>query len=282
MPLDPHIAGRHGERQAGLQIRPAPMPPLLDMTNKRAQRAYRLPPPTVFPRAARTPFAVAGRPRRGMAAGGAQDAHPPIHLLPQPWQGVVRHLGGGTRPPHNHPPLVEPQPEFPTNNPAVLGEAWATARLGAAACTPRRDQREAVGVDAAEPDRGGQESPRPRLLGREERQEPGRRGQAGQQRPIVARQPALKGPVPHPLQGMQQAQGDALTRSEGGCGVLGDGAPLLSALVEQGSDQLPGEHTALRSWAGWHREQRGGVVERPQGHKRKRVVWAVLLSLYGW
>src|SRR5262249_14757348 len=58
-----------------------------------------------------------------------------------------------------------------------------------------------------------------------------------------------------------------LTGPEVRLGVFGDGAQLLIDLVEQGSDQLHGAHTALLSWEGCHREQRGGVVERLQAQK---------------
>jgi hypothetical protein len=65
-------------------------------------------------------------------------------------------------------------------------------------------------------------------------------------------------------------------------GVFGDGAQLLIDLVEQGSDKLHGDHTALLSWEGCHREQRGGVVERLQVQKRELLVCTVLYSLYSW
>jgi len=68
---------------------------------------------------------------------------------------------------------------------------------------------------------------------------------------------------------MQQPQGDDLTGPEVGLRVFGDGAQLLIDLVEQSSDKLHGDHTALLSWEGCHREQRGGVVERLQGQKRE-------------
>src|SRR5215510_13740794 len=90
-------------------------------------------------------------------------------------------------------------------------------------------------------------------MGLEEPKEPGALGKPRKQRPIVARQPALEGPVPHPFQGMQQPQGDDLTGPEVGFGVFGDGAQLLIDLVEQGSDKLHGDHTALLSWEGCHR-----------------------------
>ena len=38
----------------------------------------------------------------------------------------------GTRPPHDQPPLVEQQTEFPADNPAVVREAFAAKLLGAA------------------------------------------------------------------------------------------------------------------------------------------------------
>src|SRR5262244_2180373 len=94
------------------------------------------------------------------------------------------------------------------------------------------------------------------------------------------RQPAIEGPVPHTFQGMQQPQSDDLTGPEVGFGVFGDGAQLLIDLVEQGSDKLHGDHTALLSWEGCHREQRGGVVERLQVQKRELLVCTVLYLLY--
>ena len=130
-----------------------------------------------------------------MEAGVAQDNHPPINLLNQPLKGVIRDIGGGTRPPHDQPPLIEQQTEFPADNPAVIREAFAADLLGAAAFAHGVDQLDAVGVDDPEHGRGGQEDLRPVLMGLEETKEPGALGQAGKQRPIVARQPAIEGPV---------------------------------------------------------------------------------------
>src|SRR2546427_1005962 len=125
MPLDEHIEGGHGERQTGFEICPAPMHHLLEMTNERQHREHRLHQHTVLPLAALTEFEIAGIPPRGMEAGVAQDDHPPINLLNQPLKGVVRNIGGGTRPPHDQPPLVEQQTEFPADNPAEVREAIA-------------------------------------------------------------------------------------------------------------------------------------------------------------
>ena len=87
--------------------------------------------------------------------------------------------------------------------------------------------------------------------------------------------------MPHAFEGMQQPQGDDLTGPEVGLGVFGDGAQLLIDLVEQRRDKLHGDHTALLSWEGCHRDQRGGVVGRLQVQKRVLLVCTVLYSLYG-
>src|SRR5262249_12482222 len=75
-------------------------------------------------------------------------------------------------------------------------------------------------------------------------------GQAGKQRPIVACQPAIEGPVPHTFQGMQQPQGDHLTGPEGRLRMFGNGAQLLIDLIEQRSDKLDGDHRLLRACQG--------------------------------
>jgi hypothetical protein len=227
---------------------------------------------TVFPLAALTQFEVAGSPRRGMEAGVAQDDHPPINLLHQPLQGVVRNIGGGTRPPHDHPPLIEQQTEFAADNPAVIGEAFAAALLRAAALAHGVDQLDAIGVDAPEHGRSGQEGLRPVVMRREETQEPGTLGEVGKQRPIVARQPAIKGPVAHAFEGMEQPQGAHLTGPEVRLGVWGDGAQLLIDFIEQGGDKLYGHPTALLSSQGCHASQRGRVVGRLQAQKLTSLV----------
>ena len=38
---------------------------------------------------------------------------------------VIRDIGGGTRPPHDQPPLIEEQTEFAPDNPAMIREAFA-------------------------------------------------------------------------------------------------------------------------------------------------------------
>src|SRR5712691_2531762 len=75
MPLNQHIEGRHGERQACLKIRPAPMHHLFEMADQRQHREHRLDEHAVLPLTALTQFQVAGIPLGGMEGGIAQDDH---------------------------------------------------------------------------------------------------------------------------------------------------------------------------------------------------------------
>src|SRR2546425_8427229 len=129
MPLDQHIEGCHGERQARLKIHPAPMYHLLEMTDQRQHREYRLDQQAVLPLAALTQFEVGGIALRGMEAGVTQDNHPPINLPNQPLKGVVSDIRGGTCPPDDQAPLIEQQTEFAPDNPAMIGEAFAADLL---------------------------------------------------------------------------------------------------------------------------------------------------------
>src|SRR5712671_3046401 len=72
MPLDQYIEGRHGERQACLKIRPAPMHHLLQMADERQHREHGLDEHAVLPLPALTQFQVAGIPLRSMETGVAQ------------------------------------------------------------------------------------------------------------------------------------------------------------------------------------------------------------------
>src|SRR5919108_4119260 len=76
MPLDEHIEGRHGEREARVEIGPHAMHDLFEMADERQHREHRLHQHTVFPLTARTQFQVGRIPLRGMETGVAQDDHP--------------------------------------------------------------------------------------------------------------------------------------------------------------------------------------------------------------
>src|SRR5947208_13398581 len=122
MPLDQCIEGGHGERQARLKIRPAPMHPLFEMTDERQHREYRLHQHAVLPLAPLTQFEIARIAFRGMEAGITQDDHALLKLPNQPLKRVIRDIGGVTRPRHHQAVLVQQQAEFAADNPAMIRE----------------------------------------------------------------------------------------------------------------------------------------------------------------
>src|SRR6266700_5911120 len=250
MPLDQHVEGGHGEGQTRLKIRPAPMHHLLQVADERQHREDRLHEHPVLPLPARTQFEIRGIALRGMEGGITQDNHPAINLSNEPLKRVIRDIGRVTCPPHDQPPLIEQQTQFPADNPPVIGEAFAANLLRAAALAHGVDQLDAIGVDDAEHGRSGQEDLRPVVMRLEETKEPGTLGEVGKQRPIVARQPAIEGSVADAFEGMEEPQGDDLTGLEAGIWVFGDGAYLLVDLVEQRRDKIDGAHRLLRSWQG--------------------------------
>jgi hypothetical protein len=113
MPLDQDIEGGHGEREPGVARRPDSMHDLFAMADERQHRQHRLHEQAVLPLAALTQFEVAGIPLGRMKGGITQDNHPSVKWSHQPLKGVIRDIGGGTLPPHDHPPLIEQQTDFP-------------------------------------------------------------------------------------------------------------------------------------------------------------------------
>src|SRR5262249_24598968 len=134
----------------------------------------------------------------------------------------------------------------------MVGQAFATDLLRAPPLPDGVDELDPIGVDDAEHRRSGQEDLRPVLMGLQETKEPRPFGEAGEQRPIVARQPAIEGAIPAPFEGMQQSQGDHLTGPEVRLRMFGEGVQLLINLIEQGGDKFHGRHAALLLWERCH------------------------------
>src|SRR5229473_7797046 len=80
MPLDEHIEGGHGERQARLKRRPAPVHDLFEMADQRQHREHRLDKHTVLPRAALAQFEIGGIALGSMEAGITQNNHTLLKL----------------------------------------------------------------------------------------------------------------------------------------------------------------------------------------------------------
>jgi hypothetical protein len=126
----------------------------------------------------------------------------------------------------------EEQTEFAADNPAVIREAFAADLLGRAAFAHRMDQLDAIGVDNAEHGRGGHEDFSPVLMRCEETKEPRPLGQAGEQGPIIARQPPIERPIAPAFERMQQPQGHHLTGPETGLGMFGEACQTVIDLAE--------------------------------------------------
>src|SRR5437660_12043285 len=133
MPLDEHIEGRHGEREPRLKIGPHTVHHLFKMADECQHGEHRLDEHTVLPLPPRTQFKITRIALGGMEGRITEDNHLVFTLSHQPLKRVIRDIGGGTVPPHDQPPLVEQQTEFAADNPAVIGEAFATDLLGAPA-----------------------------------------------------------------------------------------------------------------------------------------------------
>ena len=206
MPLDQCIEGGHGERESGLEIRPAPMHDLLEVHDEREHREYRLYQQAVLPLATLTQFEIARIALGGMKGGITQDNHLVFALANQPLKGIIRDIGGGTFPPHDHSPLIEEQTEFSANDPTVIGEAFPADLVRTPAFAHGVDELDAIRVDDAEHGRSGEEDLCPVLMGPEEAKKAGPLGEPGKQRPIVTCQPAIKRPVADAFERMQVRQ----------------------------------------------------------------------------
>jgi hypothetical protein len=129
MPLDQHIEGGHRERQPGVEIRPDPVHDPLEMADPSEHREHRLHQHAVLPLAALTQLEVGGIPLRRMEGGITQNNHLLFELPNEPLKGVIRDIGGGTRPRHHQAILVQQQAQFLADNPAMIREAFAADLL---------------------------------------------------------------------------------------------------------------------------------------------------------
>ena len=101
MPLDQHIKGGYGEREARLKIRPHTVHDLLEMAHQGQHREHRLHQHAVWPLAALTQFEIGGITLRRMEACIAQNDHLFFELANEPLKRLVWHIGGGTIPRHD-------------------------------------------------------------------------------------------------------------------------------------------------------------------------------------
>jgi Protein of unknown function (DUF2652) len=155
MPLHQHIEGGHGERQARLKIRPAPMHHLFQMADQRQHGEDRLHEHPVLPLPPLTQFEIGRIALGSMEAGITQDDHAAVDLPNQPLKRVICDIGRATVPPHHQAILVQQQTEFTPDNPAMVGQAFPANLLRAAAFAHGVEQLDPIGVDDAQDRRSG-------------------------------------------------------------------------------------------------------------------------------
>src|SRR5215471_5524084 len=90
MPLDQHIEGGHGERQARLKIGPAPVHDLFEMADERQHGEHRLDEHTVLPLTALAQFEVGRIALGGMECRITQDNHPLFNLANEPLKALMK------------------------------------------------------------------------------------------------------------------------------------------------------------------------------------------------
>src|SRR5439155_4283770 len=78
----------------------------------------------VIPLPPRAHFGIGGIPSRSMEGRIAEDHHPSVTLPHQRLKSLVRDIGGGTIPRHDQSPLVPQEASCPTDNPAVVRQAF--------------------------------------------------------------------------------------------------------------------------------------------------------------
>jgi len=193
MPLREHIKSGHGERQMSREILPDAVHHLLEVADQREHRQHGCDEHAIIPFPALTQFQVGGIPRCGMEGEITQDEHVFLKLPDERLKARVMHIGGVTRPGHDQAEPIQQQAQLAAHNPAVIREPLTPDLPEAAAFPYRMDQLDPIGVNDAQQGGSSPEALRPVLMRREQPKEPGALGQVGEQRPVVPRQPSIKG-----------------------------------------------------------------------------------------
>ena len=114
----------------------------------------------------------------------------------------------------------------------MIREPFAAHLLGAPAFAQGMDHLNPIGVDDPEHGWGGQADLGPVLMGLQKTKEPRPLGEAGKQRPIISRQPAVERTVAHAFERMQDPQGHDLAGPQGSVGMFGYACQRVIDLTE--------------------------------------------------
>ena len=199
MPLDHQVEGRHCEGQSGPEIVPDSMGYLLQMPYLGQHREYRLHQHPLVPLAPVAQFQVGWISRLSMETQVSEDHHLFIKLGYQWVEVGIMNIGRSAIPGSDHTQVIEDQAQLAANDPAVIGLAFP-ANLARATTLPSGvDQFNAVAIDDPQQSGSCQEGIRPILVLAQQPEEPGAMRQAREQLPMVARQPAIEGPITNTL-----------------------------------------------------------------------------------
>src|SRR2546426_11205024 len=89
MPLDQHIEGGHGEREAGVEILPAPGDDFLKVAHDGQHRQDRLHEDAILPLPPATEVEGGRSPLGGMAGGITHDEPAPVDMQDEPLAGGI-------------------------------------------------------------------------------------------------------------------------------------------------------------------------------------------------
>src|SRR5262244_3842020 len=113
VPLDQHIEGGHGERQARLKIRPAPVHDLFEVHDQRQHRKHCLDEHAVLPRAARTQFEVGRIPSAAWNAVSLKTIMRPSTWRISHWKVLSATLAAAQSHPTTRPYWFNSRQSFP-------------------------------------------------------------------------------------------------------------------------------------------------------------------------
>jgi hypothetical protein len=238
IPLNQDVEQRHGPADPALEIGPNAVGDLFEMTNERQHREDRLNHHPLVPGALGTDFKIGRHPAHLFKMGVGKDDHLLGDRIHQMLEGsAIVDIGCVHIPADNQTEVVQEEAELAPNYPALVGQPFLADLLRAASLAPGMNQFDAVTVNDAEQRRRGQKAVNPLLMRVEEAKQPCSMRQVRKQMRQITLDPAVEGPVAHPLEGKQQSQRDHFTGIQPGLGML----PGLRHLVVHTAEQFYGK-----------------------------------------
>src|SRR5262245_3917514 len=119
MPLHKDVESGQGKGQPRLEVRPAPMQDLFQMTNAGQHRQHGLNQHSGIPVPSLTELEIGRIPFLGMESGITQNNHLALEGFDEGMKGGVWRISPCTVPRHNQAQVVEEQTELTAHNPAM-------------------------------------------------------------------------------------------------------------------------------------------------------------------